>query len=253
RFRNTLLRNAAYELQARARLQRLHARAAEAIEQVFEEDIDGHLAELARHYRRAEANDKARHYMLRAARQATSRYAHAQAKGLYKAYMKLVGDTPTQESVVVRYELARDVYEARGALGRAWTEHGQVILDAQQLGSKGSEALGWLGRGRVRWAERNFPDALTCLEQALEIARPINNRWIARPALGHLGLSYRALGRQEEAIAAFEMALDIAQDLREEQEATAFGDLLRRYLIEGRVDVAMALFEQAAAPGQPSA
>src|SRR5262249_314198 len=142
-----------------------------------------HLAELARHYRRAEDSDRAKHYMLRAARQATSRYAHAQAKGLYKAYLKLVGDTPTQESVVVRYELARDVYEARAALGRAWTEHGQVIIDAQQLGSRGSEALGWLGRGRVRWAERNFAEAISCLEHALGIARQINNRWIERRAL----------------------------------------------------------------------
>jgi len=154
---------------------------------------------------------------------------------------------------VVRYELARDVYEARGALGRAWTEHGQVILDAQQLGSRGSEALGWLGRGRVRWAERNFAEAITCLEHALGIARQISNRWIERRALAHLGLSYRALGRQEEAAGAFELALRIARELGEAEEATAFGDLLRRYLTEGRVDVAMALFEQAAAPGQTSA
>lgn len=249
RFRNTLLRNAAYEIQARARLQRLHLKAALAIEAVHSSDIDVHLAELARHYRRAEATDKARHYLLRAARQATSRYAHAQARQLYRAYLKVAGDPPTQESVVVRYELARDVLEPGGALARAWDEYGQVIEEAQQIGSRASEALGWLGRGRVRFLANQHAEAVSCLAQTLTICREIDNRWTERRALSHLALAYRALGRVDEARATFEQALTLARDLAEHNEPTAFGDILQRYMSDHRVDDALELFEQATAPG----
>jgi class 3 adenylate cyclase/tetratricopeptide (TPR) repeat protein len=253
RFRNTLLRNAAYEIQARARLQRLHLKAALAIEAVHSSDIDVHLAELARHYRRAEATEKARHYLLRAARQATSRYAHAQARQLYRAYLKVAGDPPTPESVVVRYELARDVLEPGGALAKAWDEYGQVIEEAQQIASRGSEALGWLGRGRVRFSANQHEDAVTCLEQALEICRSIDNRWTERRTLSHLALALRALGRHQEAASIFEQSLLLARDLGEHNESTTFSDVLRRYLVDGRVDVALEVFDQTMLPGVKSA
>ena len=251
RFRNTLLRNAAYELQARARLQRLHLDAAKAIEAVYAEDLDSHLVELARHYRRAEVNDRARHYLLWAARQAVSRYSHAQAKRHYKAYFKLVGDQPTQESTRVRYEFSRDVYEAHGGLARAWEEYGQMIVEGQRIGSKAAEALGWLGGGRVHWAARKNDDALASLQQALTIARQIGVKETERHALAHMALVYRTMNRTQEALSLFEKALRLGRDLGEETAATPFGEILQRFIVERRVDTALALFEQAMTPAVP--
>jgi tetratricopeptide (TPR) repeat protein len=250
RFRNTLLRNAAYEIQARARLQRLHLKAAQAIEALHADDIEGHLAELARHYRRANAREHARHYLLRAARKATSRYAHTQAKQLYRAYLKLAEDAPVLESILVRYELARDVFEPSGALARAWEEHGRVIADAQRLGSQASEALGWLGRGRVRWLAGQLEEAVACLKQGLAFAREAGHRAGERQLLAQLALVYRSMGRPQDALMIFDQTLRLARDLNEHNEATAFGEIVRRYLADGRAEAALALFEQsmAAAP-----
>ncbi len=197
RFRNTLLRNAAYEIQARARLQRLHFRAAEAIEIVHEGDLDGFFAVLARHYRRADAPERARQFFLRAARQAASRWAHVEARRMYRGYLKLV-QTPTPESIVARYELARDVLEVAGELERARDEHGQVIAEAQQIGDKSSEALGWLGLSHVRWALGDLDEAEGCLAQATSLARAAHNRWTE--------------SRVDEALALYEQAMALRSE-----------------------------------------
>jgi class 3 adenylate cyclase/tetratricopeptide (TPR) repeat protein len=244
RFRNTLLRNAAYEIQSRARLQRLHFRAAEAIKAVHEEDLEPHLASLARHFRRADAPGEARSYMLRAARQAASRYAHLDARRLYRGYLKMVTE-PTPESVIARYELARDVLELDGDLGRAADEHRHVIAEAQKLGDKNSEALGWLGLGRVRWANGELSEAREHLEQALAIARSVGNRWSESRVLAHLSLVLKANGETQEARATFEHALRIGQELGIRTEPTVFGGIVQHYETEGRADEALALYEQA--------
>jgi tetratricopeptide (TPR) repeat protein len=243
RFRNTLLRNAAYEIQARARLQRLHFRAAEAIEAVHAGDLDAHLAVLARHYRRADAPDRARQYFLRAARQASSRYAHAEARRLYRGYLKLV-ETPTLESVAARYEFARDVLEVSGEMSKARDEHGQVIAEAQELGDKGSEALGWLGLGRVRWATGQLDEAVGCLGQALAIARATQNRWTESRVFAHLSLVHAAQGARPKALLLFEEALRTGAELGVRDDSTIFGGVLQHYLVDRRVDEAFALYEQ---------
>jgi class 3 adenylate cyclase/tetratricopeptide (TPR) repeat protein len=244
RFRNTLLRNAAYEIQARARLQRLHFRAAEAIEILHKEDLESYFAVLARHYRRADAPDRARHYFLRAARQAAGRWAHAEAKRMYRGYLKLVA-SPTPESIVARYEFARDVLEVAGEIARARDEHGQVIAEAQQLGDKNSEALGWLGLGRVRWASGELDEAEGCLAQAIAISHGTRNRWTESRVLAHLALVHRGRGQITESLAAFDAALRIGVDIDIRDDSTVFGGIVRHFAAEGRVDEALALYEQA--------
>lgn len=244
RFRNTLLRNAAYEIQARARLQRLHFRAAEAIEGLHKEDLESYFAVLARHYRRADAPDRARHYFLRAARQAAGRWAHAEAKRMYRGYLKLVA-SPTPESIVARYEFARDVLELGSEIARARDEHGQVIAEARQLGDKSSEALGWLGLGRIRWATGDLDEAEGCLAQALAISHSTRNRWTESRVLAHLALVHRGRGHIADSLAAFEDALRIGVDIGIRDDSTVFGGIVQRFATEGRVDEALALYEQA--------
>ncbi|MFO0759740.1 MAG: AAA family ATPase [Byssovorax sp.] len=244
RFRHTLLRNAAYEIQSRARLQRLHFRAAEAIKAVHGDDLEPHLAALARHFRRADAPDEARSYMLRAARQAASRYAHLDARRLYRAYLKMVTE-PTAESVIARLELARDVLELVGEHGRAADEHRHVIAEAQQLEDRSSEALGWLGLGRVRWACGELDEAREHLDQALSIARSLGNRWTESRVLAHLALVLKAQGKPAEALATFEQALKMGEVLGIRTEPTVFGGIVQHYENERRVDEALALYEQA--------
>jgi predicted ATPase len=244
-FRNALLRSAAYEMQARARLQHLHLLAAEATLALFGPDADDQLVALARHYRRAGIRDKAQRYFLAAARQATHRYAHDEAKLLYRSYFRLVeGLTP--ESVIVRYELARDVLEPRGELDEALKMHSQVLSEAQQLGDRGSEALAFLGLGRVHCAARRMEPARTCFGHTMRIARQLGSRWMEGQALVHLALCHKADGRLAATCAAFSQALAVGRQLGQvEGDRSLFGDLALRHQRAGRLEKAINFYEQA--------
>jgi class 3 adenylate cyclase/tetratricopeptide (TPR) repeat protein len=243
RFRNTLLRNAAYEIQARARLQRMHLLAAEAIERAYPGDLERHASELARHYRRAALNDKARAYFLSAAREAASRYAHSEARRHYKSYLRLSPE-PSAESVIARYELARDVYEPRGELSKAHDEHVKVIDEARGLGDGAVEALGQLGLGRVAYARRMPDEAEGWFAQAIACARRADSRWIEAQVLSHLGLAQRAAGHGAEAARNFERALRLGGELRMHEGDSALGELVTQLAAGRSVSELMDAFEQ---------
>jgi predicted ATPase len=57
----------------------LHERTGEAIETLFKDRIDDHLAELAHHYSRSADTRKAVEYLFRAGKQATARSANSEA------------------------------------------------------------------------------------------------------------------------------------------------------------------------------
>jgi tetratricopeptide (TPR) repeat protein len=260
-FRNTLLRNAAYEMQARARLSRLHLLAAEAIEQVHAGDIERQYAALGRHYRRAGLHEKARPFLLAAAREAAQRYAHTEAKRHYRSYFKLVTE-PTAESLFARYELARDVFEPRGDFARARDEHARVIEDAQAIEDRPSEARGLLGLGRVAWAAGELVEAQIHLEEARSVARRAGARWTEAQALATLSLVHRANGLDDEAIATFERALQLGRaEVREEspparESGTAFAELVVEEPAARTSRDALDRYERALTvppPGNPSA
>ncbi|MDI1481698.1 tetratricopeptide repeat protein [Polyangium sp. y55x31] len=247
RFSNVLLRNAAYEMQSRARLQELHRRAAEAIEIVHEDDLTGQLTALGRHWQRAGQPKRARWYFLAGARKAAERYAHGEAKRLYRAYFKLTTE-PTLESVVVRYEFGRDVLELQGRHEEAMQEHVRVLDEAQKLGDRASEALGLLGLGRVNWATGRIESARAFYEQALTTAREAQSLWNEGLALKSLAVLHKEQGRFELARTFFEQALDIARKVgNRRDEGKILGDLASLHHQQGHVNEAVALQEQAQA------
>lgn len=244
-FRNVLLRNAAYEMQARARLQELHQRAALAIEKVHGDDLAGLLPELGRHWKRAGVAEKARDYFLLGARDAVERYAHSEAKRLYRSYLKLVPD-PTPQSVIVRYELGRDVLEAQGQYDDAKQEHLQVINEAQQIGDRATESLGLLGLGRVHWGLGMIDTARELYERSILVAREIGHRFTEGLALGDLAILYKDQGRLEEARALYEYALAVDREVgNRKEEGRVLGNLALLYKNQGRNDLARKLDEEA--------
>lgn len=245
RFGNVLLRNAAYEMQSRARLQDLHRRAAQAIEEIYAEDVDTQATALGRHWQRAGRADEARRYFLEGARKAAERYAHGEAKRLYRAYFKLTKD-PTDESVVVHYEFALRVLETQGRFDEALEEHRRVIDEAQRLGDRASEALGHLGLGRSNWYMGRFDNARAHYEHALITAREAGSVWHEGKALVALARLHRDQGRIDQARTFFEHALQNARKMSNlAEERAILADLAVLYEQLGYVREAMALREQA--------
>src|SRR5260370_24588003 len=78
-FKHALTQEVAYNSMLMERRRLLHERTGEAIEALFKDRIDDHLADLAHHYSRSANTRKAVEYLFRAASRAAERYAHSEA------------------------------------------------------------------------------------------------------------------------------------------------------------------------------
>ncbi len=78
-FKHALTQEVAYNSLLIERRKLLHERAGQALESMFAEQLDDHVAELAYHYRRTDNSDKAVEYLGRAGQQAIQRSAYADA------------------------------------------------------------------------------------------------------------------------------------------------------------------------------
>jgi len=210
-FRHALLRDAAYDMQLRSRLQELHAMAAGAIEQLYAEDLSAHLVDLAYHYREAQDTAHERHYARRAGEQAAARFANEEAVAYLGRALDLTPDAAagdrfdlllSREQV---YDLqgARDVQRrdvealenlascldspaqrAEAALRRAAFEEATVdyaaaiaaaqeaIAQARAADDPAREAEGWRWWGQSLWQQADYAEARQKLAQARQLARP---------------------------------------------------------------------------------
>ncbi len=63
--------------------------------------------------------------------------------------------------------------------------------------------------------------------------------------LAQLALVHKARGHAAEALAAFGEALRIGVEIGIRDESTVFGGIVQHFATEGRIDEALALYEQA--------
>ena len=121
RFRNTLIRDAAYEGLPYRRRRALHGRVGDAIAANAGESLDEEVSTLARHYLEAQRWDKAWEFCRRAADRARSVYANVEALGTLRSAVvagrRLRSVSRTELAGV--YELLGDTHAELGELGKA--------------------------------------------------------------------------------------------------------------------------------------
>jgi class 3 adenylate cyclase/predicted ATPase len=93
-FKHALTQEVAYNSILIERRKLLHERAGQALETIFAAQLDHHLNELARHYKRADNIHKAIEYLGRAGQQAIQRCAHADAIDTLTDAIDLVQQLP---------------------------------------------------------------------------------------------------------------------------------------------------------------
>ena len=112
-FKHTLLRDAAYDMQLRARLRELHRLAGDTIKQVYQANLASYYPELAYHYQKAEVTPEEQTYAKLAGEQAAANFANAEALAYFTRALEL---TPsTDRSTTYELLLARvHIYSLQG-------------------------------------------------------------------------------------------------------------------------------------------
>jgi predicted ATPase/class 3 adenylate cyclase len=207
-FRHALLRDAAYDMQLRARLRELHSLAGEAIEQVYAADLAPHYADLAYHYGRAEDVAQERHYAKLAGEQAATQYANAEAVRHFSRALELAPEDDLAGRYALR--LAREaVYELVGA--RELQAHDLEALEAlaEALDDRQKRARVALRRSRYAQATGDFPGAIAAAQQSIALALDDADR-----AEGYLawGNTVTRQGQYDVARSQLEQAMALARE-----------------------------------------
>jgi tetratricopeptide (TPR) repeat protein len=159
RFEHLLIRDVLYDDLSVGERVALHRRVAEALESIYEPDLEAHLAELAYHFRMAAPSGetaKAVDYAYRAGGRAASALAFEEAARLYEMAIEALDASGTSDDDLrCRLLLALGDAQARGAdLERARTAYLDAARLARRLSRSDMLAKAALGYGgRFVWAK----------------------------------------------------------------------------------------------------
>ncbi|MCB0637853.1 MAG: tetratricopeptide repeat protein, partial [Lewinella sp.] len=210
-FRHSLLREAVYSMQLRARLQQLHRLIAEAIERLYAKQIEERYADLAFHYEQAGVFSKTCEYLRKAADYARENYQNQQALTFYEKLLDQLGNQAAREERV-----------------QAHLRRGKLL-----------EVLG------------NWEESEAALQQALKLAKPTHDVLLIGQANNQMGHLLLLKGDYEAAKAFLERAIGLFESVDEKERglALAYGNLGNLYFRQGDYDQAQEYFERSMATG----
>ena len=226
-FKHALTQEVAYNSVLLERRRHLHERTGEAIETLFKERIDDHLAELAHHYSHSANTRKAVEYLFRAGSQAAARSAYPEAVTRLSRALGCLKHLPDDT------ERARQELSVQSVLGRSLTVvKGYAAAELEPVYARVRELyaqirdpalalrplyLEWL----MRWWRREPHTALEVANELLAAAEDIRDPAMLLSGNYTRGASLLLLGElvsanehQKKALAVF----DLQQPLPEELE-----------------------------------
>jgi class 3 adenylate cyclase len=211
-FKHALTQEVAYNSVLTERRRSLHERTAQAIEALFADRLEDHVAELAHHYERSGSVGKAVEYLGRAGHQAAQRTAFSEAIGYFTRTVELLKQTPEgvdrdRREVDLQMALGWSLYVGRGPQA---PQRESVLLRAQELSerlgdsSKLMEVL--LAVALFRFNQRELGLARELGERVLVLAQNANAPAIMQGAQVVVGASLYFAAEFEAARGHFELA-----------------------------------------------
>ena len=217
-FKHALTQEVAYNSMLMERRRFLHERTGEAIETLFKDRIDDHLAELAHHYSRSANTRKAVEYLSRAGSQSAARSAHSEAVTRLSSALEFLRRLP-DDGTRARQELSVQslLGHSLGAVkGWAAAELEPVYVRARELCAQirdpalafpvlfGQWVMLWW-KLEARAALELAKEILAAAEEAKEPAMLMSGNWARGATLFHLGDLVSAKEHQEKALAVFDL------------------------------------------------
>ena len=155
-FKHAVIQDVAYNSLLMQRRKALHRAVGEAIEELYQDRLEEHYAELAHHFLQGEVWDKALAYCRQAGEKAMAHSAYREAVGYFEQALSALAHLPQQrdtreQAIDLRFDL-RNAFFALGEYER--------ILDYLRDAATLAEALGdqrRLGRAQGRAGRRRWP------------------------------------------------------------------------------------------------
>jgi class 3 adenylate cyclase/predicted ATPase len=226
-FKHALTQEVAYNSLLLERRRLLHARAAQAIETLFGDQLEDYYHELAHHYLRSETTEKAVEYLGRAGRQAAQRSAYVDAIGYLTTAIDLVKTLPrsaerSQQELRLQIGLGPALMATKG-FGAPEVEH--VFTRArelcQEVGDTPQLFLVLQGLGGFYALRGQFQTVRELVEQRLRLAQRLGDQALLAQAHLAQGHSWLAAGEVIAARAHLEQGMALYNP--EQAHPPAFG------------------------------
>ena len=244
-FRHTLLREAAYGMQLRARLRQLHATAAAAIEALYGENLSAHYGEIAYHYEQADEIEKALDFSAKAGQIAKENYKNREALEHYERMLRYLSpdDQGIKRMAVLQQkaEVLQFIDQYEDAL-TSLEEAAQLGTDFSQVQDVGRISI---RMGSIEVLKGEFEAAQRLLQQGISMLEKLQ-------AHAELGLAFRELGNVWEGLGNYDQASGYYQQALESYELAQDPSGTARTLIglgivawnEGAFELAEELYKQ---------
>jgi predicted ATPase/DNA-binding CsgD family transcriptional regulator len=245
-FRHALTRQAVYaDLLVRER-KVLHRRIADMMEHIYASTLDTHMADLAYHFYEAGAWEKALAYGQLAGEQAQRLYApHAVIEQVTRSLDAVQrGSIPPPASL---YRLRGQAYETLGNFERARQDYETTLQMTHVAGNLHGEWQSLMDLGFL-WAQRDYIQAGTYFQQALELARHMDDPLTLAHSLNRLGNWHLNIEQPREALRYHQEALTLFQQVHDQHGLAETYDLLgMTATLGGDLLQATAYYQQAVA------
>lgn len=221
-FKHALLRDAAYGMQLKTHLRELHRLAAEAMETIHREALAPHAADIAHHFERAEAIDRAIDYLEMAGDYARGEYRNLKAIELYdRLVLHLDGRVDQTRRIIAVLCHAGEVLELIGRWDEAEVRYRRAFERAHALGDAGMIAAAHEALGHLLVLTGKDIEAMPLLESALVISEERRDRHRSARVIGTIGEVYRNRGDYERAMEAYQRKQAICEEIGYWKEAAS--------------------------------
>jgi class 3 adenylate cyclase/tetratricopeptide (TPR) repeat protein len=197
-FKHAVIQDVAYNSLLVQRRKALHRAVGEAIEDLYQDRLEEHDAELAHHFSQGEVWDKAVIYCQQAGTRAYDRAAFREAVGSFEQALEALAHLPESgdsrvQAIELRLALGGSL-QALGEYGRSLALLGEAEALARALDDRAR--LGWVlaRRADVLRLTGDFDGAVAAGQQALALAAALGESALQVRASHHLGQIYYATG-----------------------------------------------------------
>ena len=228
-FKHAVIQDVAYHSLLMQRRKALHRAVGEAIEELYQDRLEEHYAELAHHFTQGEVWDKALAYCRQAGEKAMAQSAYREAVGYFEQALSALPHLPEQrdtreQAIDLRLAL-RTALQPSGDFGRILA----CLREAEALAAAldDPQRLGWVAALMAFYFSlMGDPDrAMTSSQRALAIAAAHDMATLQDEATTHLGHAYYTLGEYRHAL-----------DILRPRVARLDGDGLRERIRAGSLD-----------------
>ncbi len=247
RFHHALLCDTAYGMQSRATLQRLHLRAATAIQAVHAADLQPHYAALVYHYYKADQPAEECHYGYLAGNYAVQNYLNEEAIRYYNRALTLAAADDLEE----RYAISVAREAAHQWLGNHQRQLNDILLQLSLAAA--ADNRDWQIEATIKQADYerimgNYDAAVANSKVAVALARELKLLTLQGQAHYIWGRALRHQGEHRQAHQQLQQALSAARQTDNRLlEANCLHEFGHFAYVQGTYEEATAYYSQAEA------